>query len=226
MVIFDMEYFDYIIKKYKIVDSDEKRALKILDLWIQHRKKVFPDNIHSKFSNKKDPRSTLMFKYCYKLQRETRGILEEKDYDLYVRAQLHMLKYFSRKYNLPCVVDPQCLVGEKAWKRWKFYKYKYDSLKNVSIVKEEKSKINLDVLKYRLLKTKEFLVKKEIKLSAADIKINIKDILLWHKLGNIDVYFLMLCNCLSEKDLESINTSIYHLDDDMKKVYKSVFGDL
>ena len=157
-----MNYFENITEKYKISDEGEKLAIKFLYHWIENRIKIFPNTIHSKFDREKDPRKGSAFKYCYKLQRETKGLLKEEDYELYVKAQLHMLKYFAIKYNNQAIIiEPQCLVGEKAWKRWKFYKFKYDSLKNSPLDKPEKlSKIDLGVLKENLLRTKKLLSSK------------------------------------------------------------------
>ena len=221
-----MNYFENITEKYKISDEGEKLAIKFLYHWIENRIKIFPDTILSKFDREKDPRKGSAFKYCYKLQRETKGLLKEEDYELYVKAQLHMLKYFATKYNNQAIIiEPQCLVGEKAWKRWKFYKFKYDSLKNSPLDKPEQlSKINLGVLKENLLRTRKFLSSK-ITLNRDSLKKNSDKILLWNKLGSVDIYFLLLCNSF-DKDLVKKKSSTIVIDDEMKKIYSSIFGNL
>ena len=153
-------------------------------------------------------------------------MLKEEDYELYVKAQLHMLKYFATKYNNQAIIiEPQCLVGEKAWKRWKFYKFKYDSLKNSPLDKPEQlSKINLGVLKENLLRTRKFLSSK-ITLNRDSLKKNSDKILLWNKLGSVDIYFLLLCNSF-DKDLVKKKSSTIVIDDEMKKIYSSIFGNL
>jgi len=222
-----MSYFKDIIEKYKIVDDDEKLAIKFLSYWIENRIKIFPNTIHSKFNKEKDPRKSLAFKYCYKLQRETRGLLKEEDYELYVKAQLHMLKYFATKYNNQAlVIEPQCLVGEKAWKRWKFYKFKYDSLKNTPIDKPNiANKINLGVLRENLLRTKKFLSSK-LELNRNSIKKNLDNIVIWNKLGNVDIYFLLLCNSFDKELVNKKKSSTIIIDDEIKRVYSSIFGNL
>ena len=220
-----MDYFEDIIEKYKIVDNEEKLAVKFLSYWIESRIKIFPDTIHSKFNREKDPRKSLAFKYCYKLQRETRGLLKEEDYELYVKAQLHMLKYFAIKYNNQAlVVEPQCLVGEKAWKRWKFYKFKYDSLKRSPVEKTQTpSKIDIAVFKQNLLNTKKFLISK-IPLNNKSVKNNHEKIVLWNKLGSVDNYFMLLCNSIDKDVIKKYSTIV--IDDNMKKIYSSIFGNL
>jgi len=221
-----MNYFDHITEKYKITDPGELLAIKFLYYWIENRIKIFPNTIHSKFNKEKDPRKTLAFKYCYKLQRETLGLLKEDDFELYVKAQLHMLKYFATKYNNQAlIIEPQCLVGEKAWKRWKFYKFKYDSLKNSPLEKpEENNRVNLEVLKQNLLRTRKFLSSK-IELNRESIKKNNDNILLWNKLGSVDTYFLLLCNNFDKKLIKK-NVSTITIDDEIKRIYSSIFGNI
>lgn len=188
------KYIDDIISIYKIKDPKEIRALKIFFYWIKYRKQIFPDLIHSKFNDKNDPRKTLIFKYCYKLQRETETFLDEKDYETYVKAQLLFLKYYSKKYKIQPVVDPICLTGDKAWKRWKVWKYKHSKLKNFTsnnFVNHNYDKIRMD-----FNKTKNLL--KNLKLNSCD-----KDIIqlisddnfsFWYRSGQISPYFLLINN--------------------------------
>jgi hypothetical protein len=71
----------------------ESRAYKLTLLWLDLEPKSVSWNTNmQKWRAKGDPRKSLIFKQCYKLVRETQGILEERDYPLYVRAQLEILK--------------------------------------------------------------------------------------------------------------------------------------
>jgi hypothetical protein len=109
------------------MDNLEAAAYKICLIWIDRSRKIFPDYQHQGMK-RGDPRKSLLFKICYKLVRETQGgILDENDYSLYVRAQLEVLKHIEKNGGRP-LVDANCLVGDKAWKRWRLWKSKYDAL--------------------------------------------------------------------------------------------------
>jgi len=108
------------------MDELEGKAYKLCLLWLDRSRKVFPEYQHTTMK-KGDPRKSLIFKVCYKLVRETQGVLEEKDYPLYIRAQLDVLRHIITGKGHP-LIDANCLVGDKAWKRWKLWKRKYDSI--------------------------------------------------------------------------------------------------
>lgn len=110
---------------YYSMEEVEAKAYRILTIWLERSRKMFPEYTHTRMK-KGDPRKSTLFKWCYKLARETKGILDEEEYDLYVRAQLEILRVISKHTAHPNI-DIQCLVGEKAWKRWKLWKAKYDT---------------------------------------------------------------------------------------------------
>jgi hypothetical protein len=142
------------------LDELESRAYKILSLWVERSRKLFPNYRHASMK-KGDPRKSLIFKICYKLVRETQGVLEESDYNLYVRAQLEILKHINNGKIEP-LIDPHCLVGEKAWKRWKLWKKKYDTLSANPLKQTSETVVTqTGVLKaiQGLERTKEFLAK-------------------------------------------------------------------
>lgn len=122
----------------------ESRALKICKIWVELSRKIFPNYNHSKIA-KGDPRKSLMFKVCYKLVRETDGFIPEDEYHLYVRAQLDILKHINLDNGHP-LIEVNCLVGDRAWKRWKLWKKKYDTTVQIrskkSNVKTGNPKIN------------------------------------------------------------------------------------
>ena len=115
------------IDKYNM-DEMEANACRLAVMWLDQSRKTFPDYRHSKM-RKGDPRKSLIFKICYKLARESNGIIEKNEYSLYIRAQLDVLKYVNEG-NLTPLIDAGCLVGEKAWRRWRLWKKRYDSFKN------------------------------------------------------------------------------------------------
>jgi hypothetical protein len=110
------------------MNADEARAYKIAALWIELSRKAFPRYHHVGMPRRRDPRKSLLFKYAYKLLRETKGIIPDDEYCLYVQAQLDVLKALTAGKDGPRV-EINCLVGDKAWRRWKLWKKHYD--KNV-----------------------------------------------------------------------------------------------
>jgi len=110
-------------------DELELKAYKLCLIWIDKSRKIFPRYKHTAMKSG-DPRKSLMFKVCYKLVRETQGVLKEDEYPLYIRAQLDVLRhiYINNTRKTQPLIDANCLVGDKAWKRWKLWKNKYDSI--------------------------------------------------------------------------------------------------
>lgn len=192
--------------------SDEAKAYKILILWLDLSHKYFQEYNHSKMT-KKDPRKSQIFKYCYKLQRETNGILDESDYQLYVRSQLEILKYNK------AVITPACLVGKKAWIRWKFWKRRYDARNKIIECKIPASQIKMaDALN----KTKIFLEEKLGQITSETIQKSIenKTFQTWVNLGKISPYFLVLAN------LDFPNLEIYkeNITIEIQNYYTNIFN--
>lgn len=67
-----------------------------------------------------DPRKSNLFRYCWKLLRETRGLLQPTDRRMYLRAQL------SAVAGKGGHIEPNILVGDRAWWRWKVYKWLWE----------------------------------------------------------------------------------------------------
>lgn len=225
------DYIYFIINRYKIIDEQEKRALRLYYYWIINRKKIFPDIFHSKFDKSKDPRNFTIFKYCYKVQRETRNKLEEKDYENYIRAQLIILKSLSKKYNTPINVDINCIAGEKAWKRWKLYRFKLIQSKNDS-VNNFISYPNINNLEFEFNRTNEFLVQNLGKINKENIEKNKQNIIFWFFQRKINPYFLVFNVYINEvfvgedfMKLFKIDVILYkqRTNDKIKELYRKVF---
>jgi len=196
------------IEKYNM-DEMEANACRLAVMWLDQSRKTFPDYRHSKM-RKGDPRKSLIFKICYKLARESNGIIEKNEYSLYIRAQLDVLKYVNEGKLTP-LIDPNCLVGEKAWRRWNLWKKRYDSFKNkpkdavVTGIGYQKALEGIE-------KTKEFLVKTfGINLTFDKFKesyIN-NNIFRWINLGKISPYYLAMSpfikKLFSQDDFKKIN---------------------
>jgi hypothetical protein len=112
------------ILHYKMSD-EEAKAYKIATLWIDLARRAFPRYQHTGMPLRRDPRKSLLFKYAYKLARETKGIIPDDEYCLYIQAQLDILKIMTTGKDGPRV-EINCLVGDKAWNRWKLWKKHYD----------------------------------------------------------------------------------------------------
>jgi|GEM_PF-5234329 hypothetical protein len=134
----------------------EAKAYKISLMWVEMSREQFPNYQHVRIRKTGDPRKSLLFKHCYKLAKETNGILPDKEYKLYILAQLHILKSINDG-KIHALIDPQCLHGEKAWRRWQVWKRRYDAhrIKTQSI--ENLSSDSTSRVLRELEKTKMFL---------------------------------------------------------------------
>jgi hypothetical protein len=68
-----------------------------------------------------DPRKSLLFKHCWKLRRETRGLLEPHQYKRYIVANLSILKLNYLKHDGSVRVEPNSICGDGAWMRWMMF---------------------------------------------------------------------------------------------------------
>jgi hypothetical protein len=173
-----------LIIKYKMTDLEAK-AYKICLMWQDLCKREFPNEHHVKISKNKDPRKTTIFKYCYKLARETKGLLSgDKEYYLYITAQLQIMKLMTDG-EIHALIEPQILVGEKAWKRWKIWKKKYDKkIKSIQTAEDMGIKTSKNKIKIELRKTHDFISKNG--------KMNEDDFKNWNLSGQISPYYLAL----------------------------------
>lgn len=138
-----------------------------------------------------DPRKSNLFRYCWKLRRETRGLLEKHEYKSYIEANL-----FIVKVNGGCV-DPMCITGDKAWIRYKVWKRRYDQKLaelNCQIPKTAKNTTNPKIFA-EIDKTKKFLFEKcEGSPNAEKLNQFIEDGIfkLWVATNKVSSYYLVL----------------------------------
>ena len=175
------------------MNSEEIMAYKLGLLWMAISHKLFPDYKHaSGFPKKGDPRKSSLFKYCYKLMRETKGLIDVKDYKLYIAAQLHMLKAIEIGNTHP-LIGPWCLVGEKAWVRWKMWKRKYDNIgKSKTLEEVGLEKARFEEVKRELDKTKKFIDNKFGPLTEETFQLKAKEIERNISLGTISGFYAAL----------------------------------
>lgn len=218
------------ITKYNM-DEMESKAYKITMLWIERSRKVFPDYRHATMK-KGDPRKSLIFKIAYKLVRETKGVLEDSDYPLYVRAQIEVLKYINNGKVDP-LIDPNCLVGERAWKRWKLWKKKYDTVSKPS---DENVANGIGFAKAidGFEKTKEFLVKafsSDLSIEKFKEAYTNNNIFRWINLNKISPYYLSVSpfikSIFNENDFNKLNFDlkvyIHCINEDVMKRFYDLF---
>jgi len=210
----------------------EAKAYKVNLLWLDKSRKMFPDYRHATMK-KGDPRKSLIFKICYKLVRETQGVLADDEYHLYVRAQLDVLRHINSARSTP-LIDPNCLVGEKAWKRWKLWKRRYDALSQRPVDKEiqESPQAILKALE-GIERTKEFFVKAFAgdlsfqKFQEAHLN---KNIFRWINLQKISPYYLAISpfiqNILTPEDREKMNFDVKVYLPCINHVVKNKFKEL
>ena len=143
------------------MNEDEAKAYKISLLWMEIAKHEFPDYQHTTLRKKGDPRKSILFKYCYKLVQETKGTIPDYEYRLYILAQLQIFKYMALAEE-HALIDPQILVGEKAWKRWQVWRSKYAARKRETVTLVEP--VTVTVPNSRVINdlkhTKEHFIKK------------------------------------------------------------------
>lgn len=194
------------------MDALEARAYKLTLLWLDKSRNMFPDYKHARMRKEGDPRKSQIFKFCYKLARETQGILEESDYPLYVRAQLEILRHITKGQE-HALIDPNCLVGEKAWVRWKLWKRKYDERSKV-IENQEPIPANQIKVVEALNRTREFLAKTfgpEVSVEKLQEAVLNKNFHRWLTMGKISPYYLVL-SPLVKKAIPDLDKMFHTID--------------
>lgn len=167
----------------------EADAFKLCVLWEEVTKKMFPDIFLAKIPAKNDPRKCNLFRHCWKLARETRGLLREEEYKLYITANLQIIKAHNGR------IEPNSLCGDKAWIRWKVWKRLYD--KKVAELKGEQTDTALSVspkIVVEIDKTKKFLYEK---CDGSPTKEKIAGFMerkmkMWVNLGKVSYYYIVL----------------------------------
>lgn len=179
----------------------EMRAYKLHQLWHLFVRKIFPNIRHTKPKTGDPRKKNYLFKLCYKLQQERLELLPESEYSLYVRAQLEIIKNIDPETPL---IVPNCLVGDKAWVRWKIWRKKYVSSHQVCQI-QKKSSFSTEKILADLKKTKEFLIEKYGSLpskSQIDASVENKELYRWCNLKRITPYYLVMCPWTKELNIQ------------------------
>lgn len=216
-------------KTWKPNSELEVLAYKLYTIWNERSRKMFPNYRHPKIKEG-DPRKTTTFKTCYKTVRETEGLLEEKDFDLYVRAQLDIISHLSGNQPL---LTPNCLAGDKAWKRWKLWKSKFDKASKKPIEKFEISQSGVIKAIHGIVETKKFIVKNiGEKPSLEDYSSCKKLFFNWANFGKISPYYLAISpyvqKIFTEEDFSKLNfdPKFYQncINDEVRKKFTELFA--
>lgn len=173
------------------MDNMEAKAFKIGLIWHDECSNNLPNEQHEKFKIGKDPRKTSLFKHCYKVAKEVSGLIPDSELQLYVRAQIQILKSI-REGKVHALISPHCLVGDKAWKRWKFWKRIYDSQISRNLTSDEMGiMIKESIVRGDLLKTLYFIESKGLK-DLEKYKSSKQDLIRWATTGEISPFYVVL----------------------------------
>lgn len=216
----------------------EAKAYKLCLIWEKTIARELPNYHTAKLPQKGDPRKSVLFRYCYKLARETQGLIPDTDYKLYIFAQIYTLKNISDG-TVHALIEPACLVGDKAWYRWKYWKNQFEKFKQKQLNQGDTSQLSASethVLN-ELRKTKEFLSKQidNLNYHAMEALINSPDFIKWVSFSKVSPYYLIISpivkNIIPDLDkvfaveeslyLKSINNNIII---EFKKMFEHEFS--
>lgn len=140
---------------------------------------------------KGDPRKSDLFRQCWRLRRETRGLLTDSQYLAYIKANLMILK--SHKSH----ISPNCICGDKAWIRWKVWERWYnrkESEKNCVAPPPSVSTTDPKIIR-EIDRTKKFLFEKcEGSPTLEKISTFIENgfFKLWLASGKVSIYYAIM----------------------------------
>lgn len=194
----DDRFLELIIK-YKMT-KDEGRAMRLSILFVRLAGQYFPYYKQYRLP-KGDPRKSVLFRYCYKLVQECGDKVASNEWRYYIRAQFDVLKNIEISSDGGrALVEPNCLCGENAWRRWLVWKRKL-SQKDMVISSDKPVVLaRPDEVIKALDETKSFLEKKLKILNRENIINALKEraIIRWAALGEISPYYLLLSPLVKE----------------------------
>jgi hypothetical protein len=204
----------------------QAKAFKIGLLWIACSHQIFPNYKHDKgYPKRGDPRNSNLFRQCFRLVRESQGLIADEEYTLYVKAQLQMLKHIQIGDVCP-LISPNCLAGDKAWIRWKIWKRKYAQQMKAKTV-EEVTDITLDEIKRELKQTKTYLRGKfggEPKEES--IRMACLDLARWIALDKVSPFYVIMSPWVKKYCQVSKDLSLYEpfVTDEALAHFKELFA--
>lgn len=213
--------------------EDQAKAFKVALLWESLVEREFPGSRFVRLRQTGDPRKSLLFRMCYKLIQETKGIIEDKNYRLYILSQLQVCKNLGKD----ALIEPNILIGEKAWKRWKFWKYQYDM--HIKNTKQSVEEVKITAAQPKIItaleSTKKFLISKFGKEPTyEDIESSIKNnsMVRWVAMQRVSPYYILLSPWVAKMfqdrswdDVFLFDLSVYKdsINEEVIKKFKEVF---
>lgn len=222
-----------VIRKYSL-SGLEARAVRLMHLWSDAVVRMLPGHAKPP-TGKGDPRRSHAFKVCFKMCRETEAFLEESEHPLYVRAQIDILRSIRLKKG-HANVDVVCLAGDRAWRRWKVWKKKYDSLVSMRTPKvdDKTPKAPMPKVAAALRKTRDYLGRTGRLPMTADLARAMQadgSLSVALNTGMVSPYYLVLSPAFGAVVSSGANlgfdTSVYSrsLDETAVKMFEEVFPD-
>lgn len=207
--------------------SDEAHAYYLATVWEQETRKLFPNERLARLPTYGDPRKCTLYRYCWKLIRETRGLLKAEEYHQFIQGNLRIIKHHKGR------IEPNCLTGDKAWIRWKVWQRLLEKkLAEQRNEIPEDTNINTKVGN-ELDCTKRFLFEKmdgeptfQKFEELAKNKLSV-----WADVGKISKYYLVLSpwvdklGILTKLEKEcGFSKDIYVVNESIKKFFKKEFS--
>jgi hypothetical protein len=98
--------------------QDMVLAFRLGQIYMELEKKYFPTESRAKYPKKGDPRTSELFRLCYKMVNDNKDKLKPQEYRLFMQAQLSILKNIKAGPASQLFYGPRCLIGDPAWGRW------------------------------------------------------------------------------------------------------------
>ena len=102
------------------MDDNEAETYKVALLWEKEINK-FKDEYDGEWFRRthmprsKDPRESSVFRHCWKMRRETRGLIEPDQVEMFIKANVAIVRHHKGR------IFPEIITGDKAWLRWKVW---------------------------------------------------------------------------------------------------------
>jgi hypothetical protein len=215
------------------MDDMQAKAFKLAILWEQLTEQEFPNYPHVKLRDKGDPRKSVLFRHCYRLVRQTNGIIPDEEYRLYILSQLHVIKCVAT--NL-ARIDPVILTGDKAWRRWRLWKRRWDLHRNYATSAIEIAvSAPLSQIRKELNESKKFLLKEfHGKIAASNIAGAVKDksLVRWVNFESVSPYYVIISPFVAAAvhgvpldDVFLFDVEVYQrsVTPDTEKLFKQIF---
>lgn len=206
---------------------EEKEVCSYAILYVNEFRKLYNNNCdgetvrRNSLPKKNDPRKSSVFRHCWKMKRETRGLLESHEYKNYIYANLLIIK-LNKGY-----IQPNCICGDKAWMRYKVWKRLYDRKLEEKNAILPQNKINNAILS-DIDRTKKFIFeqcKGEVSKEKIVNFINQGKFVLWTAKGNVSPYYVVMSPFFENIDIKNMtgNSSLSVIKEKITKEIKNYF---